>query len=306
MERIFPRGTWPVMLTPFNKKGAVDYAGLKALTKWYIDQGCSGLFANCQSSEMFFLNLPERIGIASTVIEMAKGKVPVVVSGHISDDKHLQIEELLQIAALDPSAIVFVTNRFAKEDESDEVWKANCLEVMNSLPKHIPLGLYECEYPYKRLLSPELLKWCAASGRFYFLQDNSCDLNIIKERLEIVANTNLQIYNSNSATLLPSLKAGSSGFCGAMSSFQPKLYAWLCQHTEDDRAEKLQDFLTLSSCIENCNYPVNSKYYLKEFENLDINSSSRLLDEALLTESNKEELRALRAHTMEMRKRFKL
>lgn len=32
MERIFPRGTWPVMLTPFNKKGAVDYAGLKALT----------------------------------------------------------------------------------------------------------------------------------------------------------------------------------------------------------------------------------------------------------------------------------
>ena len=102
-----------------------------------------------------------------------------------------------------------------------------------------------------------------------------------------ISHTNLQIYNSNSATLLPSLKAGSSGFCGAMSSFQPKLYAWLCQHTEDDRAEKLQDFLTLSSCIENCNYPVNSKYYLKEFENL-------------------EELRALRTHTMEMRKRFKL
>ena len=56
----FPSGVWPVMLTPFDKDGAVDYPGLKALVDWYIAEGSAGLFAVCQSSEMFFLSLEER------------------------------------------------------------------------------------------------------------------------------------------------------------------------------------------------------------------------------------------------------
>ena len=55
----FPGGAWPVMLTPFTADNKVDYEGLKALTKWYIDNGCSGLFSDCQSSEMFFLTKEE-------------------------------------------------------------------------------------------------------------------------------------------------------------------------------------------------------------------------------------------------------
>ena len=60
----FPGGVWPVMLTPFTEDGRIDYNALEHLVNWYIDKGCDGLFAVCQSSEMYYLTL-EEIGRAS-------------------------------------------------------------------------------------------------------------------------------------------------------------------------------------------------------------------------------------------------
>ena len=294
----FPGGAWPVMLTPFTQDSKeVDYEALKALTNWYITNGCSGLFSDCQSSEMFFLSKEERVNIAKTVMETAKGRVPVIVSGHVSDSFADQIDELQAIAALKPDALIFITNRFAKEDESDEVWLENLKKVTEALPKDLPLGLYECPYPYKRLVSIENLKWCANSGRFFFLKDTCCDLALLKERAAAVKGTNLKIYNANTSTLRDSILAGCEGFCGVMASFQMKLYAWLCDHLDDPKAQKVQDLLTITSLIERQYYPVNAKYYLNKFEGLPITTGTRTKDCNGLTETFKEEVRALKALT---------
>jgi len=53
----FPGGVWPVMLTPFKNNGEVDYGCFQALTDWYIENGSDGLFAVCQSSEMYQMSL---------------------------------------------------------------------------------------------------------------------------------------------------------------------------------------------------------------------------------------------------------
>ena len=55
MRTEFPKGVYPVMLTPFTEDNKVDYESLGRLIEWYIDAGVAGLFAVCQSSEMFFL-----------------------------------------------------------------------------------------------------------------------------------------------------------------------------------------------------------------------------------------------------------
>ena len=46
-------GLWPVMITPFTDAGEIDYASLEALIEWYERHGAAGLFAACQSSEIF-------------------------------------------------------------------------------------------------------------------------------------------------------------------------------------------------------------------------------------------------------------
>ena len=98
MEKEFPGGSWPVMLTPYTDKNEIDYDALKELVDWYIENGVSGMFAVCQSSEMFCLSLEERVKYATKTVEYAAGRVPVIASGHVSDNLEDQIKELNEIA----------------------------------------------------------------------------------------------------------------------------------------------------------------------------------------------------------------
>ena len=269
MTKEFPNGVYPVMLTPFTENNEVDYEALGKLVDWYIEKGVNGLFADCQSSEMFFLSLEERVKIGEFVKKHADGRVPVVTSGHISDSLEDQAKELTAIAGTGADAVILLTNRLAKENESDEVWLENLKKLLEKIPKDVPLGFYECPYPYKRIISPELLKWCANTGRFYFIKDTSCDIENMKAKLEVIKGTNLKLFNANTSTLLETLELGASGYSGVMANFHPELYVKLCNIYKEDssKARKIADFLTVASLIERQVYPVNAKFYQKSIGN---------------------------------------
>ena len=257
------------MLTPFTENNEVDYEALGKLIDWYIEKGVNGLFADCQSSEMFFLSLEERVKIGEFVKKHADGRVPVVTSGHISDSLEDQAKELTAIAGTGADAVILLTNRLAKENESDEVWLENLKKLLEMIPKDVPLGFYECPYPYKRIISPELLKWCADTGRFYFIKDTSCDIENMKAKLEVIKGTNLKLFNANTSTLLETLELGASGYSGVMANFHPELYVKLCNIYKENpsKARKIADFLTVASLIERQVYPVNAKFYQKSIGN---------------------------------------
>jgi len=257
-------GVWPTMLTPFSESNEVDFDALGRLVEWYLAKQVDGLFAVCQSSEMFALSLEERVRIAAFVKEKAAGRVPVIASGHVSDGFEEQVKELKAMAGTGIDALVLITNRLAAQQESDEVLRSNLEKLLAQLPADIKLGFYECPYPYKRVISPELLRWCAETGRFYFLKDTCCDLELLRAKKQAVADARLNIYNANSATLLESLKFGIAGYSGIMANFHPEFYVWLLRNWQDqmEAADHLSSFLTMSSWIEKQLYPVNAKYYL--------------------------------------------
>lgn len=295
MEANIPRGVWPTMVTPFTAAGKVDYGALEKLIEWYIEQGVHGLFAVCQSSEMFYLTLEERVSIARFVVDQAAGRVPVIASGHVSDDFDGQAEELQQIAGTGVQAVVLVSNRLAAQDESDSVWFDRVLKLIDRVP-NVQMGIYECPYPYKRLLSPQLLKQCADTGRFAFLKDTSCDLQQIAAKIDAVKGTPLQLYNANSATLLASLRLGAAGFSGVMANFHPDLYVRLIEswRTEPAAAELLQAFVGAASLVELQMYPVNAKYHLSR-RGLPFSLHTRSKDAGAFRENHKLEVEQLDA-----------
>ena len=286
-------GMWPVMLTPFTKEGAIDYPALEALIAWYEEKGADGLFAVCQSSEMFYLSLRERVELASFVKKTAR--VPVIASGHISCSAEDQIEELRQMAATGVDALIFITNRFASPSQGPEVWLENLKRVMDALPPELPLGLYECPYPYKRIVTDEELEFCAGTGRFYFLKDTCCDIERIRRRIRLTEGTPLKLFNANTATLLESLEAGGAGFSGVMASFHGDLYAWLLRNWKQypEEARRLLAALTVCSRIEGQLYPVNAKYSL-QLDGVPMERTCRVRDAADLCPLYRDEVEQLR------------
>lgn len=307
MNKKFDDGVWPVMLTPFTEDNKIDYASLERLINWYIKCGVAGLFADCQSSEMFFLSLEERVELARFIKEKAAGRVPVVASGHIADRIEQQSEELKAVAATGVDAVILLSNRLAAEDESDEVWLENLKKLLDMLPQDLALGFYECPYPYKRIISPELLEWCAKTDRFYFIKDTSCDIHNIEAKLKKIKGTHLKLFNANTSTLLESLKMGGNGFSGVMANFHADLYVWLCKKYDiyPEKARMTADFLTTASMIERQVYPVNAKYFQKSIGNFDsIYTRTKSMD--LLNETAQREVDQLTQITDFMRRELEI
>lgn len=260
-------GAFPTMITPYHDDNTVDYDAVRKITEWYIKEGCTGIFAVCQSSEMIYLSLEEKVRIAKTVVETVKasGKnVSVVASGHTSDDMNAQIEEMTAMAQTGVDAIVWVSNRLDLHNDGDDVWIKNAQYLLSKLPEDIAIGIYECPFPYKRLLTPKILDWCISTGRFTFIKDTCCDPDMLLARLEQLNGTGVKLYNANSQTLLYTLQNGGAGFSGIMGNFHPDLYAWLCENydKEPEKAQQVQNFIGLAAFTESLSYPLTAKYHM--------------------------------------------
>ena len=64
--------SFTTMITPYKADGSVDYGTAERYVDFYFERGLTGIFAICQSSEIFYLTLEEKIELNSRVYRRAK------------------------------------------------------------------------------------------------------------------------------------------------------------------------------------------------------------------------------------------
>ena len=257
-----PGGIYPVMITPFTADNQIDYDAVDRIVEFYAQGGCHGIFAVCQSSEMFWLTENEREKLAARVVKASAGRMCVVASGHISERIEDQIRELRRIAATGVNAIVMISNRLASPDESDDALIARMKTILDAIPG-VTFGMYECPYPYKRMLTPKVLEAMAETGRFTFIKDTCCDAELIAERIKLL-DGRIQLFNANCATALETFESGADGFSGIMANYHPDLLVWLYENfrAQPEKARKLSSMLSVMSLVEGCGHPAATKYHM--------------------------------------------
>lgn len=272
-------GIVPVMLTPMTDAGAIDWSGLDRLIAWYGDNGSDALFAVCQSSEMLKLTLPERVDLARRVREVAPKGMPVIASGHISPAVDDQIAELRAMAETGIDALILVTNRLDPDNAGFDAFRAALNTLLAKLPSDLPLGLYECPAPYRRLLSDDEFSYCRDTGRFVVLKDVSCDLETVRRRARLAEGSPFTVINANAAIAFDAMRAGSRGFSGVFTNFHPDLYAWLYRNRgrDDQFIHELKVFLALAAMGESMGYPKLAKLYHQRLGTFD-SPASRVVD----------------------------
>ncbi len=263
--KLLPKGLWPVMLTPFNDSNGLDLNALEQLTEFYISAGANGLFANCLSSEMFQLTDEERLLITKKVVDVSKGRVPVIATGSFGNDMTVSATFIKRIYDTGVEAVIISTSQLCDEADSDDVFKSQ-IETLIETTGDIPLGLYECPVPYKRLISPDLLKWMAQTNRFAFHKDTSCNLEEIQMKLKAIEGTPLGFYNAHIPTAVDSILLGARGLAPISANLYPELLCYLMSTLEQEgKTEKLEklnkSLIAIDSIIHN-NYPYTAKLFL--------------------------------------------
>lgn len=267
MQTSLTQGFIPVMLTPFQENGDIDFDGLTKLTELYLQAGASGLFANCLSSEMYELSTDERIAVTQHVVDVANGRVPVVATGTFGGPIAEQAEFAKKIYATGIQAVIVITSLIADADESNEIFMERMHELLRLTPG-VTYGLYECPVPYKRLVTAENLGELATTGRVIYHKDTSLDIENVKAKIAATQGRIFGVYDAYMEHAVASLKAGSAGLSCIQGNFFPEVIVWLCQNYNNPEqqagVERIQQLLIDTMPVIHYAYPTVAKYYLQK------------------------------------------
>ncbi len=258
----------PVMITPYNLKAKIDLDAIHRLVEFYIAAGAKGLFTNCLSSEMYSISEDERLELTRSVVRYAKGRVPVVATGSFGLTIEDKAEFTKKIYDTGIHAVVLITSHYANVEDNDEILLRN-FDKMLQLTGSVPLGLYECPAPYKRILSPSVLEKLITTNRFLFHKDTSIQQDSVKAKLDLVRNrTGFEFYDAHTPNAMFSMQAGAKGMSCISANFYPEVIAWMCKNVNNpnkqDEVKWLQSELTQADPLIHIAYPMSAKYFLRK------------------------------------------
>jgi 4-hydroxy-tetrahydrodipicolinate synthase len=72
-------GIFPILATPFDDKGQIDFEDLEREVEWMVGVGVNGV-GIAVASEIYKLTDPERDEVLSSVVKQVNGRVPVVMN----------------------------------------------------------------------------------------------------------------------------------------------------------------------------------------------------------------------------------
>ena len=79
MKKYNLEGSWPAVVTPFDDKDEVNYDVLRQLVGFQAENHSTGLLLMGSTGEAILLTADERKKIIDTVLDEARGKIPVMV-----------------------------------------------------------------------------------------------------------------------------------------------------------------------------------------------------------------------------------
>jgi 4-hydroxy-tetrahydrodipicolinate synthase len=177
-------------------------------------------------------------------------------------------------------AAIVITRHFANVEDNNDVLLRN-FEKMFSLTGNIPLGMYECPAPYKRIISAETFKSLLSANRLVYHKDTSITHENIKAKIDVLKemeNNNLEFYDAHSPNAMYSLQMGAKGMSSISGNFYPEILVWICNNANNpDKQEDvkwLQSEITRVDPLIHQAYPMSAKYFLKK-RGLPVRSTSR-------------------------------
>ena len=148
MTKVF-RGTYTVMITPFDADGALDVPALEAFTDWQVREGIHGLIPLGSTGEFLSMTEAERETVARCVIDTVAGRVPVLIgAGAEWTDDAVRAARMAERAGADGVMIIPPYYSSPTEDELYHHYATIGAAI------DLPIMIYNNRVAYKVDLSP--------------------------------------------------------------------------------------------------------------------------------------------------------
>lgn len=225
------------LLTPINEKEEVNYEQLKNLTEYVIQGGVNGIFVNGTTGEFARFSTEDRRKIVRTVVDAAKGKVPVLAG--VSECGTRRVLENIK-AAEDAGAEAVVTTMpyyFPTTSVKEQI------DFVRDVTKSttLPVLLYNIPSVIGYALTERLLDEVCRIDNLYGIKDSSGKKESF-DRLWGKYHDQLQIFVGAEELDYYGLSHDAAGLVPSLANVFPKVLAkvWKAAKEEDWRTCRKQ------------------------------------------------------------------
>lgn len=174
------RGTFTVMITPYDDSGNVDLKAMADLTEWQIQQGIHGLIPLGSTGEFLSLSQDERDAVAETVIKTAAGRVPVLIGTGAEDTREaLRLSREAESMGADGVMIIPPFYCTPTHDELYHHYKTVAEGI------GIPIMVYNNPATANVDLTPDIVARIASIDGCDYIKESTMDVTRIRDILEL-------------------------------------------------------------------------------------------------------------------------
>lgn len=174
------RGTYTVMITPFDAAGQVDLKALGELTEWQIAQGIHGLIPLGSTGEFLSLSQDETRAVADTVIQRAAGRVPVLIGTGAEDTRDV-VRLSRQAETLGADGVMIIPPFYCTptDDELVHHYKAVAEAIA------IPIMVYNNPATANVDLKPELVARLAEIPGCDYIKESTLEITRVRDIIRL-------------------------------------------------------------------------------------------------------------------------
>ncbi|WP_226658283.1 4-hydroxy-tetrahydrodipicolinate synthase [Pseudalkalibacillus hwajinpoensis] len=199
------------MVTPFDRKGYIDFAKTEQLMNYLINNGTDGLVVAGTTGESPTLSSEEKVALFKHSVKVADGRVPII-AGTGSNNTHASIELTKKAEAVGVDAIMIVAPYYSKPGQKGLYEHFKAIAESTKLP----VMIYNIPGRSVVNMTAETIVELSKINNIVSVKEASGDLDQITD---IITRTeeSFSVYSGDDGLTLPILSVGGDGVISVAS-----------------------------------------------------------------------------------------
>ncbi len=215
-------GSMVALVTPMHDDGSLDYEGLQRLVEFHVENKTDALVAVGTTGESPTLDMDEHCTLLRRVVEMARGRIPVIAgTGANSTSEAIELTQCAQAAGA--AAALLVTPYYNKPTQ--EGLYLHHKKVAESVA--IPQILYNVPGRTGCDMLPATVERLSHIPNIVGIKEATGDLQRGKEILNRCGER-IALYSGDDATAMELIMMGAQGDISVTANVAPRLMHDLC------------------------------------------------------------------------------
>ena len=245
------KGSLVALTTPFDSNNRVDYASLKGLIDFHVNEGTDGLVIAGTTGEAATLSKSEHEELIARAVDIVNGRMPVI-AGTGSNSTQQTIDLSLAVGKSGIDAYLVVVPYYNKPVQ--EGMFQHFSAIADAVEK--PIMMYNVPGRTVADMQAETVARLAKHDNIFGIKEATGDIGRLRQ-IKALVDDDFRLYSGDDFTALEFLENGGHGIVTVSGNVVPAAVARLCklaaagEHAQaralDDSLQALNDALFIES-----------------------------------------------------------